>query len=365
MLGINRLNDAIYMSAVAMIRNKASLLLLIFIISWMMIPPTSNAQTEPVMTVAVSIAPLAGIIESIGAGYIETTVLLSEGVEPHAFTVDPTIIAMADDADLLALTGHYHWETSLANSTSTPYISFHDENALRDYADFGARLSSMPRTNPTDNGDLNPHAYWLLPTNAIAIANATRSIFKELAPLLSSVWDTNFEKFVDDINDLDDLIELQDSTYHFSDLHAVVVFPAEAYVAEAFGIQVDAVLMVEGVTISGHELIEVQNAMSNGSIQLILGSDVAKLQAGGEFAYQLQEDYGCTLIWLRAVFFSGLRDYVSIMTYNLGALTSGLEDRSQAGVDSNIVLLLTGLAGVFGLLLVLETFLLVQRGRRE
>ncbi len=354
-----------YASAVAMKRNKAFLLLLIFIVSGMIITPTSNAQTEPVMTVAVSIAPLAGIVESIGAGHIKTTVLLSEGIEPHAFTVDPTIIAMADAADLLVLTGHYRWEASLANSTSTPYISFHDENALLDYADFGARLSPMPRTTPTDIGDLNPHAYWLLPTNAIAIANATRSIFRELAPSLSDVWDTNFEKLIDDLNDLDDLIESQDSVYHFSDMHAVVVFPAEAYVAEAFGIQVDAVLMVEGVTISGQELIEVQNAMRNGSIQMILGSDVARLQAGGEFAYQLQEDYGTTLIWLRAVFFSGLRDYVSIMTYNLGALTSGLEDRGQAGVDSNLVLLLASLAGVFGLLLVLETVLLIQRGRSE
>ncbi len=339
--------------------------LLFVVILGSTLTPTAAAQTEPSLTVTVSIAPLAGIVNAIGAGHIATTVLLTEGMEPHSFTIDPSIIAMANNADLLVLTGHYHWETELANQTATPYISFHDSAALKDYADFGARFSPMPSMNPTNTTGSNPHAYWLLPTNAIAIANATRVALKQLMPSLSTVWDLNFENFVKSVDNLQQLISSQDEVYHFSDLHAVVVFPAEAYVAEAFGIHVDAVLMMEGVTISGQELLAVQTAMNNGSIQLILGSDVARLQSGGEFAYQLQEDYGCTLIWWRAVFFSGLSDYISIMTYNLGALTSGLEDRTQGGVNASFVTLFAGLAGVFGLLFIIESILLFRRGRED
>lgn len=329
---------------------------------------TAKAETSPSYSVAVSVAPLSGIVRGIGGPYVETSILLSEGVEPHAFTVTPEVIGMAGNASLLVFTGHYEWEKTLAAETTTPFITMDDSSALENYEDYGAEFSPFPGENHEDGDehhhDGNPHAWWLLPSNAIAIANATRAALSTLNASMADVWNTGFEHFLSEIEDLQDLIEEADDEYHFSTMKAIVVYPAEAYVAEAFCIEVVAVLINEGQTISGGELVEVQNAIRNGSISLILGSDVARMQSAGEFAYQLVEDYGGTLVWWRAVFFSGLSDYTGIMTYNLGALTSALEEREDGSEATILNLGLIGLSAILGVIAVAEAVVLYQRLRR-
>jgi ABC-type Zn uptake system ZnuABC Zn-binding protein ZnuA len=328
----------------------------------------SRMQTS--ITVAVTLAPFEGIVRSVGNVQIDSTVLLTEGVEPHSFNVDPSIISAAQNADLLVLSGHFPWEDDLADATSTPFITMNDDSALASYEDYGAALSEMPGSHPAESTlsqdtheEGNPHSWWLLPTNAIAVANATRVALGVLNSSLSGFWNANFDEFVAEVASLESLIESQDEAFSFSNMHAIVVFPAEAYVAEAFGIEVEAVLMEEGLTISAGELLQVQETLRNGSVQLILGSDVARLQAGGEFAEQLVQDYGGTLVWWRTVFFSGLNDYLSLMTYNLGALTSGLDERHSSEYDSSLTLLFGGLAGVLGIIVLAETIMLVRKSR--
>ena len=325
--------------------------------------PVVEAQIEPVLQVAVSVAPLGGIVDIIGQSYVEIEVLLPEGVEPHAAQLPQSAIEAAASADLLVLTGHFPWEEDLANQTATPYIDLHD------YEAFGLELSPIPGGdeynpgNEHENGNL--HSFWLLPRNAIAIANATQDAFTVLAPSYSDYWDSSFEQFADDVHGFEDIVGELDEEYQFSDLSAVVVFPAEAYIAEAFGIEVKSVLQEgDNIFISGGELIEVQTALVNGSIDLILGSDIARLQTGGEFAIQLAEDTGSQVIWWRAIFFSGLSDYLSIMSYNLGVLVSSL-DASTNSIGGTTNYFLMGIAGFLAVVVLVETVLLVQRIRKE
>ncbi len=330
-----------------------------------------QAQVQPVHNVAVSVASLADIVEDIGGSLINTSVLLNQETDPHAFTITPQILAIADAADLLVFTGHFHWEEDLANQTSTPYITFHDDGSWENYEDYGATYSPMPGGQVVDHEDEgdhshdgNPHAYWLLPKNAIAIANATRFALTTLNATLTDDWNTNFDAFIGKMDELQQLISELDEIYDFSQMRAIVVAPAEAYVAETFGIQCDAVLQVEDITLSGAKLLEVQTALRNGSVQLILGSDVSQFQTGGEFAYQIQADYGGTLIWWKTVFYSEA-DYFSLMTFNLGALVSGIEGRSGGSVDQSVNVGLLALTMVLGVIALIEAVLLVQRARAE
>jgi ABC-type Zn uptake system ZnuABC Zn-binding protein ZnuA len=244
-----------------------------------------------------------------------------------------------------------------------------NESALASYHDFGAELSPLPGEEHEEvqghEHDGNPHAWWLLPSNAIAISNATREALTILDSTYSEFWEASFDAFVEDVMAFESLVNEMDDTYHFSDMKAVVVFPAEAYVAEAFGIEPVAYLQEESVQISGIQLVEVQDALRNGSVQLILGSDVAKLQTAGIFAEQLVEDYGGTLIWVRAVFFSGLSDYISVMTYNLGSMTSGLDGQMSSPIDTGATLIWMGATGVLAVIFIIQTVLLVQRARAE
>ena len=327
-----------------------------------------HAQVQPVHNVAVSVASLAGIVNEVGGPLISTSILLQQETEPHAFAVTPEIIAMADAADLLVFTGHFHWEEELANQTSTPFVTFHDDNAWENYEDYGAQFSPMPGGDVEEidehNHEGNPHAFWLLPKNALAIANVTRVALSTLNSTLTDTWNANFASFEGKMEDLQSLIAELDEIHEFSQLRAIVVSPPEAYVAEAFGIQIDAVLQVGEITISGAQLLEVQTSLRNGSVQLILGSDVAQFQTGGEYAYQLQADNGGTLIWWKTVFYPDA-DYFSMMTFNLGALVSGIEGRSGNIGDQTVNIGLLALSLVIGFIALIEAVILIQRARAE
>lgn len=327
-----------------------------------------HAQITPIGSVAVSVSSLAGIVQEVGGLHYNTKVLLEQETEPHAFTVTPEIIATADAADLLVFTGHFHWEEELANLTSTPFITFHDDDAWENYEEYGAEYSPMPggevEEEEEHDHEGNPHGFWLLPKNAIAVANATRAALTTLNITLASDWNSNFEMFADSIQDFEEKIDSLDEVYGFSEMHAVVVFPTEAYVAETFGITADAVLQIEDLTISSAKLLEVQQAIRNGSIDLIIGSDVAKLQTGGEFAYQLQADYGGILIWWKTIFFAE-SNYIWMMDFNLAALIVGIEEGPRDIVDNTVNIGLIALSGVLGVLVVIESVLLILRARAE
>ncbi|TFG15523.1 zinc ABC transporter substrate-binding protein [Candidatus Thorarchaeota archaeon] len=340
-------------------RNAILVLLLLSAYSALSIPVI--AQEGPVLQLAVAVAPLAGIVDDIGGSYVETTVLLPEGIEPHASQLPQSSVEAANNADLLILTGHFPWEEDLINQTGKPYIS------LEDYEDYGAELSPIPgdaehEEDGHDHEDGNPHSYWLLPKNARAIANATRSSLSELYPSLDWFWQSMFDDFVERIERFLELVGDTDDELGFSSLKAVVVFPAEAYVAEAFGIEVVGVLQEgENVFISGAELLQVQLALANGTIDLIIGSDIARLQAGGEFARQLGEDTSTQVVWWRVIFFSGMSDYLSVMTYNLGAISSALESEQQRGINPIVTYALVGLASILAIFAIAEAVLLLRK----
>ncbi|MFX0107709.1 MAG: metal ABC transporter substrate-binding protein [Candidatus Hodarchaeota archaeon] len=327
-------------------------------------------QPEAFIQIAASIAPLAGLVEEVGGPHVTTITLLPEGVDPHAASLPVEAVTDAENADLLVFTGHYPWEEDLALQVDTPYITMDDENAMANYIDFGARLSEIPGEHEElvlaqHEHDENPHAWWLLPSNAIAIANTTRAAFDTINGTYSNIWQQNFERFVEDVNSFLDLVAEFEVEYGFSELRAVAVTPAEAYIAETFGIEIEAVLQIEEVLISGAELLEVQYAIRSGEVSLIVGSDVARLQSGGQYAITLSNDYGIAIAWWRAIFFEDLTDYISLMTYNLGVLATAIEGGGVASDNSPVNFALLGFAVILGIVALVEAIVLVLKARSE
>ncbi|TXT53943.1 MAG: conserved exported protein of unknown function [Candidatus Thorarchaeota archaeon] len=350
-------------------KKKFSILIIVLLsINMVSVFPAVHAQESPILKVAVSITPLAGLVEAAGGDLIDTTILLPEGIEPHVAQLPQEAINAAEEADLLVFTGHFPWEESLATTVDTPFIG------LEDFEGYGAELSPFPGDEEHDHSvaqdehdhEGNPHGYWLLPRNAIAIANATRVALSGLNSTHSDTWSENFDAFVERVEDFQDLVIAFDSEYDFSELTAVVVFPAEAYVAETFGIEVVQVLQEgENTFISGGELLEIQNGLGNGSIDIIIGSEVALLQAGGEFATQLAQDTNSPLSWVRTLSFAEMNDYVSLMTYNLGAIVNSLNQAEASAGEGTIILVLIGVSGILAVIAILEAIVLIQRAKSE
>lgn len=330
----------------------------------------TSAQTTPALQAAVSIQSLTGIVREVGGVQLVVSTLLPEGVEPHAFTLTQSVIDAAYSADLLVLTGHFDWEEELATQVGKPYIT------LEDYKIFGAELLSFSGTGSShrsyleemrqDGQDENLHGYWLLPKNAIAIANATRDLCSILNSTYSQYWQNRFNEFVSKVTELEAFISEQRLLHQLSSKNVIITFPAEAYIVEALDLQVKGLLMKgENIFISGPELIAVEQALQNGSIDLIIASDVAQLQAAGEFAQQLSIDSGVPLVWVRAVF-SVLEDYLGIMAYNIGAIITGVSAGLPPAIDFlTISMPVIIVAAVLGILAVIELVLLIRCTRAQ
>lgn len=325
-------------------------------------PPQVSTSFTPVLDIAVSIESLAGIVHEVGGGLISIAVLLPEGIEPHAFSLTQSVIDSANAADLLVLTGHFLWEEELANQTGKPYLT------LEDYEFFGAELLPLAGYGSTlvrqHNHDENLHGYWLLPQNAIAIANATYSMLVSLNSTNADYWSSRFGEFCLDVDELIHFIDELDLIHLFSTKKVVVTFPAEMYIAATLGLEVAALLMKgDNIFISGPELIAVEQALQNGSIALILASDIAQLQAAGEFAQQLSSDSGVPVVWVRVVF-SALTNYVGLMSYNVGVVATGLSGGLSPATDFlTISMPIIILATVLGVIAVIELVLLFRCAR--
>ncbi|MFX1475076.1 MAG: metal ABC transporter substrate-binding protein [Promethearchaeota archaeon] len=329
----------------------------------------STAQTTPALRAAVSIQPMAGIVREVGGAQTAITVLLPEGVEPHAFSLTPAVIEAANAADLLVLTGHFTWEEDLVLQTGKPYITLDDYEALgAELLPLHGSTHSLQRSQTwtlrhyTEH-DENLHGYWLLPSNAVAIANATRILCSSLSPAHTEYWQARFDEFVSEVAELEAFIDEQSAIYNLAGNPVVITFPAEAYVAAALGLDVRGLLTEGGnIFISGNELVALEQELHSGAIHLIIASDVARLQTAGEFAQQLSTDSGVPLVWLRIIF-STIQDYIGIMTYNIGVITTGLSSGAAALDFYAIGLPIILMAAIISVIAIIECVLLVRYTR--
>jgi zinc/manganese transport system substrate-binding protein len=174
-------------------------------------------------------------------------------------------------------------------------------------------------------------------------------------------WQDRFNEFVFKVAELEAFIAEQSLLHGLSGKRVVITFPAEAYVAVSLGLDVAALLSEgENVFISGPELVAVEQALLNGSVNLILASDVARLQAAGEFAQQLSADSGVPLVWLRIVF-SALVDYIGIMTYNTGVVAAGVSGGIPSVSDFLIISMpVIIIAAILGGIAIIELVLLIR-----
>lgn len=65
-----------------------------------------DAAAAPGVRVAVSVAPQADLVRRLGGAWVEVTVLVPPGAEPHAWEPSPRVVASLANADLYFALGH-------------------------------------------------------------------------------------------------------------------------------------------------------------------------------------------------------------------------------------------------------------------
>ncbi len=318
--------------------------ILILALSCLSFQPFNNG-----LKVAVSIQTLSGIVKAIGGSRVEISVLLPEGVEPHAFQASTEVIEKASEASLLVFTGHFPFEYQLASSVNVEYVS------LDDYRKYGLSLSPLPGSE----GE-NLHGYWLKPENGIAIAMAVAEKLKVLDPSHADYYENNLKHFTSTVEEIARFMEEQAERYGYKSVRVVAAFPSEVYIAESLGLKVENVIVKgENVFISGGELSRLETLLMEGKVKAILVSEVSEMLKAGEYAKQLSQDTGVPLIRVRAVSVPGIDCYEGLLLYNLGLVSGVLRLNVRVRGEVNLTKYYLAIV-IMGILIVIQAFIIYR-----
>ncbi|MBS7626278.1 zinc ABC transporter substrate-binding protein [Candidatus Bathyarchaeota archaeon] len=308
--------------------------------------------------VAVTIGPLASIVEAIGGEEVSVQTLLPEGVEPHTFQAKPEILAKATLADLIVQTGHFPFEEQLIKVAGKPSLG------LREFMDFGLNLSRMPiNEHEEHSGGYNLHGYWLKPDNAQAIAKAAASALAKIDPANAQKYQKNLEVFQERISRVKDYINLLKGGEGSGRLKVVVTHPSESYLAETFGMDVAGILSRgENVFVSGGELVNLEKKLRSREVSLIVSSELSSQMKVGEFAEQLAKDTDTPIIYFRVMTWGF--DYPALIMFNAG-VASNIMVKPKSNVPSTQLLYPIALAILASLALAEAALIVRSRGWRQ
>ncbi len=302
------------------------LTILILLLLFSLIPMVGGASEDKVV-VAVSVPSLSYIVKSVLGNHAEIVVIVPEGVDPHLIQFSPDLLSKVSNAELLVLTGHLPFEQKLRQEVGLQRCL-----TLEDYLKEGAVLLKLP------SGELNLHAYWLYPKNALAIASALCKRISILHPELKDFCESSLAKFTDDVQQFLKCSSSIMRERQMVNCPVLVVFPAEMYIVDAFNLTVSEVLVEGELTPSAEKLSKISEMVEKEEIQLIVASDVSMYTKAGEYAESLAKDYGVPLVHI-AVLSGVFSDYLDLMYYNLGAITSShLKNSSKNHSDLSLVL---------------------------
>ncbi|MEM1586746.1 MAG: zinc ABC transporter substrate-binding protein [Candidatus Bathyarchaeia archaeon] len=314
----------------------------------------SVVQNNDPIRVVVSVEMLKAIVSPIIDGVGEVYPIISGGVEPHSFTLTPSIIHDVCRSDLIVVTGHMEWENKLVEEAAKVRGVNADLISINLLELDGIKILSL-------DGGRNVHGFWLLPDNAIIIAREVKDRILKMRPDLSQRVTENYVKFERRVLDLKNFLEGLSDRYNVCGKSVVIGFYAEMYIVEALGLKVGSWLMGEEEMISPEKLKSVYDGLRSGEYTCIIFSDVAALRENTKrILEEVSEKTGCPVAYVLTVSSDGLDDYNAVMYYNAGQIYCALLTSHPPAQSSPDIYLFTIMALL--VIIAFETSLLIRRG---
>lgn len=318
---------------------------------------STGAVEERRVRILVTMDILRPIVSSVTGSAGEVYSIVPGDVEPHGFTLTPSVVKNASNADLIVITGHMEWEADLVSRVA-------EEKGVRPDS-ISVNLLDLIRGNGTLlelEGERNIHGFWLMPDNALLVASALKDRLSTIRREYSEEFSSNYLVFQSRVSSLKAFLTRLSEKYTSSGRKVVIGFYAEQYVVEAMGLRVGAVLVGEEGVVKPESLSRVYEGFKSGEYACIVISDTALSMSGVQNALQqIARETGCSIAYVTVVSTNGIENYDSLMYYNAGQVYSALSS-GRAPVSSGFnVYLLTTLAAL--LVIALETIILVRRGK--
>jgi zinc/manganese transport system substrate-binding protein len=231
-----------------------------------------SADTDKIITVVTSVAPITNIVQNIGAGYVNVAGIVPSGTDSHTFEPTPAIAKLLGTADIIIVNGlDLELPTvrlaEKVKKTSTPILqlgnhTLHKKDWRYDF--------SFPRKL----GHPNPH---LWPNIALAMryAEIIRDSLIALDPTHKAGYSANAEVYLAKLHDLDTAIFDCVKSIPEKNRKLVTYHDSFAYFAPRYGMRVIAAIQPSNFSEPRpREVIRIIKQIKREGVTAIFGSEV-------------------------------------------------------------------------------------------
>ncbi|AEA47261.1 metal ABC transporter substrate-binding protein [Archaeoglobus veneficus] len=265
------------------------------------------ATPASAIEVVCSVPDLTPIVKAVGGEIVNVTSVMPPGSDPHAFSISMETMERLGNADLIVLANSklLHFEEKIKENYGEKCIDFED------YAAFGAKLDSFP------GYDENPHGYWLKFENGVAIARAVEAKLSSILPEYAWYFEGNLEEFEKEVAEAKRIIRSAAAEQGIEGKACVAAVPGVCYIIQNSGMEVDAVLLAEGLGfVSGKDLAEIVEKLKSSEYVCIVVPEFMKNSKAGEIARQISADTGKPVIYVKFVMVGEDDSYTGLQYFN-------------------------------------------------
>lgn len=291
--------------------------------------PPSYANS-PVVAVAVSYGMIAGPVKEVGGDLVNVIVLLPPTIDPHEYSLVPSIVSEAMKADLLVISGHLKWELDLSSQIATLKGRSERDVVVNLRTDLAGQLRWLRLPGETED---NLHGFWYLPENYLAIAKAVQARLSDIRPEQAQNFERSYALLQERIHSLIAKTGQLSKSLAKQNPKVLITYPEEQYLIAPFSLVIGESLVgsTEEITLSATRINDIIAKLRAGEYSLIVSSDLTELTKVFESAGQISAETGVPMVVLTA-----LPDpsFDSMIMYNAGALATGFRVATGKNLNS-------------------------------
>jgi len=280
-------------------------------------------SSDPIL-VATTVSPITSIVSRVGGDCVDIEGIVPEGTNSHTFEPAPSVAALLSDADVVFINGL---------QLEDPTLEMAEANMREDAILVELGTVALPEEEyiydfsfPEEEGKPNPHL-WTDPGFAIEYANIVRETLTEQAPECADQFQSNFESFEAQVNELADAIREDQQTVPEGQLKLVTYHDAYAYFADNYGWEVVGALQPSDFADpTPSEVVTLIEQINAEGVPTIFGSEVFPSDVLAEIGNETGVNYEDSLRDddLPGAPGDANHSWLGLMQYNFATMIEGL-----------------------------------------
>lgn len=244
---------------------------------------SSEGSSSSGLVIVVTFPSLLNDIEQLLCSGDTVVSIVPRGIDPHTYTLTPSDINILKRADVIVSTGHTGFEIRIRELV--------DEGVIKGVLIEIPRINGIEiKKNPATDQP-NYHMPIYDPMNYALFIDHLTDVLIQLRPECRVHYLDNRNSIID---------KLYSITYSANKtrVKAVAESPVIQYAVEWLGIDIEYLMIREhGISASAQDVLEIENALKNGEVKLVVVSEPLKTSAGSKLV-ELAEKYNVPILYV-------------------------------------------------------------------